>query len=227
MGWILDLYRSAVFKKYVMAITGVMLFGFVLTHMAGNLKVYAGAEAFNDYAEGLREIGKPIFGTGQFLWLARIGLLAAAVLHIWSAVSLTRLNRRARPSRYVMERHQASTYASRTMIWGGLIVLLFIVYHLLHLTFGTVHADFIPGDVYHNFVIGFQNPLVSSFYVLANLALGFHLYHGLWSLFQSLGWNGARFNDVRKTFAVGFALLVSAANISFPIAVLTGAVGLG
>lgn len=227
MGWILDLYRSAVFKKYVMAITGLMLFGFVLSHMAGNLKVYAGAEAFNHYAEGLRELGEPFFLRGQFLWVARIGLLVAAALHIWSAFALNAQNRSARPDRYVRERHQASTYASRTMIWGGVIVLLFVVYHLLHLTLGTVHPDFEPGNVFHNFVVGFQSPLVSSFYILANVALGFHLYHGLWSLFQSLGWNGERFNRLRKTFAVTFALLISVANISFPIAVLTGVVALG
>lgn len=225
MGWILDLYRSALFKKYVMAVTGVMLFGFVLTHMAGNLKAYAGAEVFNHYAEGLRELGKPIFGHGQFLWVARLGLLAAVGLHIWSAFSLTAHNKKARPDRYVKETHQKSTYASRTMIWGGVIVLLFVIYHLLHLTFGTVHSDFIPGDVYHNFVVGFQSPLVSSFYILANVALGFHLYHGLWSMFQSLGWTGARWNVLRKQFAVAFALLVSGANISFPIAVLTGVIG--
>ena len=225
MGWILDLYRSALFKKYVMAVTGVMLFGFVLTHMAGNLKAYAGPEAFNHYAEGLRELGKPIFGHGQFLWVARLGLLGAVGLHIWSAFSLTAQNKKARPERYAKETHQKSTYASRTMIWGGIIVLLFVVYHLLHLTFGTVHSDFIAGDVYHNFVVGFQSPLIAGFYILANVALGFHLYHGLWSMFQSLGWNGANFNDLRKKFAVAFALIVSAANISFPIAVLTGIIG--
>lgn len=225
MGWILDLYRSAVFKKYVMAVTGVMLFGFVFAHMAGNLKVYSGPEAFNAYAEGLRELGKPLFGHGQALWLARFGLLAAVGLHIWSAVSLAAHNRKARPARYVKERHQASTYASRTMIWGGVIIALFVVYHLLHLTWGSVHADFIPGDVYHNFVVGFQNPLVAGVYILANVALGFHLYHGLWSMFQSLGWNGRRFNDLRKKFAVAFAVVIAAANISFPIAVLSGVVG--
>ncbi|MDA8020358.1 MAG: succinate dehydrogenase cytochrome b subunit [Thermoanaerobaculia bacterium] len=225
MGWILDLYRSAVFKKYVMAVTGMMLFGFVLSHMTGNLKAYAGPEEFNHYAEGLRELGKPIFGHGQFLWVMRTGLLIAVGLHIWSAFALSKHNREARPERYVRERHQKSTYASRTMIWGGVIVLLFVVYHLLHLTFGTVHADFIPGDVYHNFVVGFQSPVISGFYILANVALGFHLYHGLWSMFQSLGWNGSRFNDLRKKFAVAFALVISVANISFPIAVLTGAIG--
>lgn len=225
MGWILDLYRSAMFKKAVMAVTGVMLFGFVLVHMAGNLKVYSGPDPFNAYAEGLRELGKPLFGHGQFLWVARIGLIVAVLLHIWSAFALTVQNRAARAHRYVKEQHQASTYASRTMIWGGVIILLFVVYHLLHLTFGTVHADFVQGDVYHNFVVGFQNPLVGGFYILANVALGFHLYHGLWSMFQTVGWTGERFDDVRKKFAIAFAVIISVANISFPIAVLAGVIG--
>lgn len=222
MGWILDLYRSAIFKKAVMAVTGMILFGFVLAHMLGNLKVYGGAEAMNHYAEGLRTFGKPFFGYGQFLWIARIGLLAAVGLHIWSAWEVKRTNRRARPRGYVRETHQASTYASRTMFWGGVIILLFVIYHLLHLTFGTVHHDFVEGDVYHNFVAGFENVWVSGFYVLANLALGFHLFHGLWSMFQSIGWTGDRFNRVRKGFAVVFAVAITVGNISFPVAVLSG-----
>jgi succinate dehydrogenase / fumarate reductase cytochrome b subunit len=106
------------------------------------------------------------------------------------------------------------------MRWGGVIILLFVIYHLLHLTFGTVHSNFIPGDVYHNVVAGFQNPLVSAFYIIANIALGFHLYHGLWSMFQSLGWNHPTFNKWRRNFATAFAIIITLGNISMPIAVL-------
>ncbi len=233
MTWLIDIYRSAVFKKMVMAVTGLMLFGFVLGHMGGNLKLYqgkyetgehAGEYKIDVYAEGLRELGAPVLGHGEFLWIARFGLLAAVGLHILSAFQLTQINRRARPRGYESMSYTSSTYASRTMRWGGVILLLFVGYHLLHLTFGApdVHSDFRPGEVFHNVVSGFSNPLVSGFYILAQLALGMHLYHGLWSLFQSLGLNGKRFNDFRKQFAVAFALLITVGNISFPVAVLSG-----
>ncbi len=224
MGWIIDLYRSPMAKKAVMAVTGLMLFGFVVTHMLGNLKLYFGPEKLNEYAHGLRQIGEPFFGPGEFLWVARIGLLVAVVLHILSAWQLTQINRRARPEAYRKESYEKSTYASRTMRWGGVIILLFIIYHLLHLTTGDLHSDFKSGDVYHNVITGFSQPLISGFYILANIALGFHLFHGLWSMFQSLGLNGGRFNALRKQIAVAFAVLISAANISFPLAVLTGLV---
>lgn len=224
MGLLSDFYRSTLAKKAVMAVTGLILFGFVLGHMAGNLKLYLGAEALNHYAEGLRELGAPFFAHGQALWVARIGLIVAVLLHIWSAWALTRIAHRARPKGYAVVDRQAATYASRTMRWGGVILIFFIVYHLLHLTFGTAHADFDPKDVYHNVVSGFQNPLVSAVYIVAQIFLGLHLYHGLWSLFQSLGLTGPRFDKVRRQFAVVFALIVSLANISFPVAVLTGLV---
>ncbi len=233
MNWLIELYRTHLFKKFVMAVTGLMLFGFVAAHMAGNLKLYLGAYedgphrgeyAIDVYAEGLREIGAPILGPGQALWIARFGLLAAVALHIWSASQLTVSNYRARPVSYRKESHLASTYASRTMRWGGVILLLFVIYHLLHLTLGAtaVHPDFRPGEVYHNVVAGFSNPLVSAFYVVAQLALGFHLFHGLWSLFQSLGLAGPRFNAFRRQFAAVFAVAITTGNISFPVAVLTG-----
>lgn len=227
MSWILDFYRSAMAKKAVMAVTGILLFGFVFGHMVGNLKLYQGPGKIDEYAVGLREIGSPILGHEQALWIARIGLLAAVLLHIHAATSLTLLNRRARPVSYAKTKSRASTYASRTMRWGGVIILLFIVYHLMHLTIGNVHSDFEEGAVYKNVVVGFQNPLVSGFYIVAQIALGFHLYHGLWSLLQSLGLNGPRLNIARRQFAAAFAVIVSAVNISFPVAVLTGLVTLG
>jgi len=227
MSWILDFYRTAMGKKAVMAVTGVMLFGFVLAHMLGNLKLYLGPEYLDHYAEGLRELGAPFLAKGQALWIARAVLLAAVAVHVHAAVALTLANRRARPTSYVKTTPQASTYASRTMIWGGAIIALFVVYHLMHLTIGNVHPGFEPGHVYHNVVTGFQNPWVSAVYVAAQIALGFHLYHGLWSLFQTLGWNGPRINVFRRRLAAVLAVVICAGNVSFPIAVLTGAVTLG
>ncbi len=224
MTWILDLYRSPMAKKAVMAATGVVLFGFVVGHMAGNLKVFQGAEKINAYAEGLRELGQPIFGHGDVLWLARFGLLAAVGLHILAAWQLTLINRKARPDGYVRLSPQASTYASRTMRFGGVIILLFVIYHLLHLTTGDVHVDFKEGDVYRNLVVAFQDPLVAGFYILAVTALGFHLYHGLWSLFQSLGWSGPRLNVFRRQLAVVFAVAVTAGFVAVPVAILAGVV---
>ena len=162
MSWILDFYRSAMAKKAVMAVTGILLFGFVFGHMVGNLKLYYGPGTstekaqIDEYAVGLREIGSPILGPEQALWIARIGLLAAVLLHIHAATSLTLLNRRARPVNYAKRSAQKATYASRTMRWGGVIILLFIVYHLMHLTFGNVHPEFEHGSVYKNVVLGFQ-----------------------------------------------------------------------
>ncbi len=226
MTWILQFFRSPMGKKAVMAVTGVMLFGFVVGHVLGNLKVYQGAEKLNSYAEGLRHVGAPFLGESQFLWLSRGGLLLAVGLHILSAWQVSRLSRNARPTSYQKRVSQASTYASRTMRFGGVIILAFVVYHLLHLTFGSVHSDFIKHDVYHNLVTGFQNPVISAFYIVANLALGMHLYHGLWSMLQSLGLAGSRINPLRRKAAMAFALLITATNISFPVSVLTGLVTL-
>ena len=233
MTWILELYRSAMAKKAIMAVTGVMLLGFVLGHMVGNLKLFQGPEKINHYAAGLRELGDPIFGHGDVLWLARFGLLAAVGLHMLAAWQLTLLNRKARPVAYAKQAPQAATYASRTMRFGGVIILLFVIYHLLHLTAGSVHVDFRvvqePGkpahaDVYHNLVVAFQDPLVAGFYILAVTALGFHLHHGLWSLFQSLGLAGPRLNAFRRQLSAVFAVIVTAGFISVPVAILTGLV---
>jgi succinate dehydrogenase / fumarate reductase cytochrome b subunit len=224
MSWFGNFYRSALGKKAVMAVTGIILFGFVLGHMLGNLKLYLGAEAINHYGEWLREIGEPALPHGVALWIARLVLLGAVILHIHAATALTLMNKRARPIGYKKLDSVADRYAAHTMRWGGVIILLFVIYHLLHLTFGSVHPDFIPGDVYHNLVAGFRVWWVSAFYIVANLMLGLHLYHGLWSMFQSMGWNHPRFNSWRRIFATAFAVIITLGNISFPIAVLSGAV---
>ncbi len=200
-----------------MALTGIVLFGFVVGHMLGNLQVYLGPEAMNAYAVFLRAL---LHGAG--LWIARGVLLLAVILHVWAAVSLTLESRRARPQGYRVEKHRASTYASRTMIWSGPLLALFIGYHLAHLTFGTVHPEFVEGDVYHNFISGFSRWPVSLLYIAAMLALGLHLYHGIWSMLQTLGLSHPRWNPLRMAFATGITALVVIGNVSFPVAVLAG-----
>ena len=221
----LDFYRSAVGKKYVMAISGIIMMGYVFAHMVGNLKLYLGAEEMNKYGEFLRNLAYPIFPHQGALWIMRLGLLAALVLHVHAAVSLTRMNTRSRPTKYQSKRdYIAADFAARTMRWTGWLVFVFIVFHLLDLTWGTANPDFQYGTPYENTVASFQRIPVSVFYIIANLALGVHLYHGAWSLFQSIGWNRRRFNPWRRYFAVGFALIVVAGNVSFPLAVMTGIV---
>ena len=218
----LTAYRSTIGRKAVMAVTGLLLFGFVVAHMAGNLKIFTGEEHYNDYAEGLRAFGTPIIGDEQFLWVMRAGLLAAVLAHIGAAISLTRTSKLARPIGYVVHKPTTSTYASRTMRWGGIVIALFVVYHLLHLTTGDAHSDFRHGDVYHNVISGFEVWYVSAFYILANLALGMHLFHGLWSMFQTLGRGSGRFTRQVRAFSVLAAVAITVGNISIPVAVLTG-----
>ncbi len=235
MSWFTDLYRSAVGKKAVMAVTGIILFGFIVIHFIGNLKIFEAGQ-FDIYQEGaykpmryldaygyfLRHVGEPFLPAYTLLWIFRAVLLAAVVLHIWAAWQVTRMSQAARPREYVSRLKIHTTYASRTMRWGGVIILLFVIYHLLHFTTGTVHPDFQEGNVYHNVVAGFSVWYVSLFYIVAQVALGFHLYHGLWSMFQSLGWNHPRFNRWRNSFAHAFAWIITLGNISFPLAVLAG-----
>jgi succinate dehydrogenase / fumarate reductase cytochrome b subunit len=223
--WPVEFYRSAVGKKWVMALTGILLMGFVFFHAFGNLKVYFGAEDFNHYGEFLREILVPLLPRTWFLWIMRLGLIAAFVLHIHAAASLTMMNRRARGPGYVQSRDwQAANAASKSMRWTGVVVLLFLVFHLFDLTWGQANPDFVRGDVYRNFVATFERVPVAIFYIVANIALGIHLFHGAWSMFQSLGLNNPKWNSWRRSFAMGFAALVTATNVMFPVSVLTGIV---
>jgi succinate dehydrogenase / fumarate reductase cytochrome b subunit len=227
MTWFGNFYRSAIGKKAVMAVTGVILFGWIFVHMIGNLKLYLGAEHMNTYGAWLRTLGAPAVPETGLLWLSRIILLVCVVLHIHAAYAVTAMSHAARPVGYRDRQFVRSTYASRTMRWGGIIILLFIIYHLLHLTIGAnvaPGAQFVEGDPYHNVVAGFRNPLVAVIYIIANLALGLHLFHGLWSMFNSLGLNHRRFNAWRRVFATAFAVIITAGNVSFPLAVLTGLV---
>jgi succinate dehydrogenase / fumarate reductase, cytochrome b subunit len=221
--FVVELYRSALGKKYVMAITGVVFMGYVLAHMLGNLKLYQSAEDFNLYAEFLRRLLYPIVPESGTLWLLRLVLIAALIGHVVAAAQLTAMNRRARPDSYRSKRDfVAADFAARTMRWTGVIVLLFVAYHLADLTFGWVNPAAEGATVYEKVVASFSNPAIAAFYIVANLALGVHLYHGGWSLFQSMGWNNRRFNHWRRAFAVGFAVFVTLGNLSFPIAVQVG-----
>jgi succinate dehydrogenase / fumarate reductase cytochrome b subunit len=220
---VLALYRSSIGKKAVMAVTGLIGFGFVIVHMIGNLQAYpflGGAEALNAYAVLLRKMG-------GLLWAARFTLLAAVVLHIVAAYQLTRMSWAGRPVAYKRWTAGGSDYASRTMRWSGPILGFFIVYHLMHLTFGSAHPSFNhQGDVFSNLVVGFSNPLVSAFYIVAMLALGFHMYHGVWSMFQTLGWNSPKYDKLLHSLALLIALVVVVGNISIPVSVMAGIIHL-
>jgi succinate dehydrogenase / fumarate reductase cytochrome b subunit len=213
----LRFWQTTVGKKAVMAVTGVILFGFVVGHLLGNLQIYQSPEKINHYSEFLKAHPGP-------LWGARITLLLAVILHMWASFQLWLLQKEARPIGYVKKESIASTYASRTMMWSGPIILAFIIFHLLHFTFGTVHpgGPFDVHNVYNNVVLGFQVWPVSLFYIVAMIMLCYHLYHGLWSMFQSLGISHPVYTPWIKRAAKTAAILIAVGNISIPVAVLAG-----
>jgi succinate dehydrogenase / fumarate reductase cytochrome b subunit len=221
---VISLYRTSVGKKFYMAVSGVVLIGFLVAHMIGNLKMYMGSEAFNHYAEFLREVGYPILPHMAGLWIFRVVLLVAVGLHMLSAWQVYTQSRRARGGKYEKEESLSFAYASRTMRWGGVIIATFVVYHLLHFTIGAsvVHSEFVHGQAYENVVYGFQNPLVVGFYLLALVMLTFHVYHGLWSAFQTVGANHPKYNPFRRPLALGLALLLLVGFVSVPAGVMAG-----
>ena len=209
---------STIGRKVVMAATGFILFGFVFAHMLGNLQMFLpDHEAINHYGKFLQEM---LHGGG--IWVARSVLLGSVSLHIWAAWSLTRTSWKARPVPYKVVAPDASTYASRTMRWSGPILFLFIVYHLLHFTVGSVHPAFIQGDIYRNVIVGFSFWPVAAAYVLAILALGLHLRHGAWSMLQTLGASHPRWDGARNLAATAFTAIIVLGFISVPLAVLAG-----
>ena len=222
--WLGPFFTSDVGIKWIMALTGIGLLLYVLVHMIGNLKVFFGAEEINLYAEALRELGYPLVPKQSILWLFRIGLTAIFVIHIWSAYVTTVRSRRARGDIKYQARRQyiAVNYASRTMRWGGVIILLFVLFHLADLTLGNANGDFIAGDVYHNMITSFERPVVAAIYIVAQFVLALHIYHGAWSMFQSLGLANPRYNDWRRWFAVAFALVILVGNTSMVLAVQFG-----
>ena len=213
------LWTSTLGKKVLMAVTGIILFGYLVGHMLGNLQIFLGPEQINKYAEFLHS-------SELLLWGVRIALLFSIGVHIVAALQLWLRNRASRPVKYKVFRPPEVDYAARTMMWSGPIIAAFIVYHLLHFTTGTVHPDYAHLKPYENVVIGFQNPVVAIAYIIAIVLLCFHLYHGLWSLFQTFGWDHPKFNRWRRVFAVVFAVGIAAGFISVPVAVLTGVVHL-
>lgn len=224
MSHVFTFYQSSIGKKVVMAVTGLILFGFVVFHMLGNLKFFQGPDKMNAYGAFLREAGVPVLNRGQVLWTTRIVLLASVGLHILASVQLTLTNRRARPIQYHDRDYVQASYAARTMLWSGLILAFFVIYHVLHFTVGSVHPQFRPDDVYRNVVTGFRVWYVAAFYIVAMVALGLHLFHGVWSLTQSLGLDQFRYKRLLRRFAVVSACVVAAGFLSVPIVVLAGLV---
>jgi succinate dehydrogenase / fumarate reductase cytochrome b subunit len=215
-------YEAPIGKKAVMAVTGVILFGYVVGHLLGNLQVYSSdRDQINRYAGFLHDPNLAVL-----LWSVRTLLLAAVVLHITAALQLWNLKRAARPIGYVKKDDVPAAYAARTMMWSGPIIAAFVVFHVLHLTVGSVLPleELGPNhpNVRANLISGFQHPAVAGFYIVAMLLLCLHLYHGLWSMFQSTGFSHPRFTPGLKRLAAIVAVLIAAGNISIPVAVLTG-----
>ncbi len=222
---LIDFWRSAVGKKWVMALTGIGLMGFVFAHMFGNLKMFLGRTEFDHYAEGLRSLFSPIIPHTWALWALRIGLIVMFALHIIAAAQLTAMNRRSRPIRYQSPRdYIAANFAARTMRWTGVIVLLYLLFHLADLTWGWVNPDFVRGAAYDNLVASLEQWPVAIIYLVGNIALGIHLFHGAWSMFQSMGINSPRYNGVRKAFAAGFVTVTIGMNCAFVVAIQAGVV---
>lgn len=209
-------WRSTLGKKVVMGLTGLIMIGWLVLHMVGNLQAFSGPAKLNGYSALLHGPGH------ELLVLTRIILVVALTLHVVAAVQLTLLDRRARPVGYARKSPQAATVASRTLRWGGVLILVFLVYHLMHLTWGTVHPDFIDGDPYHNLVVGLRRPAVALFYLIALVAVGLHLYHGAWSSFRSLGAARPSPNPLHRPVALVVALAVWLGLSLIPVAVWVG-----
>ncbi len=225
--WLIEVYRTDVGKKYAMAITGVIGLAFIFFHMIGNLHAFEGMEQINEYGEGLRDVGEPLFPRTLILWLfLRLPLVLALAIHVHAAWALTRSNQRARAQGYEVRSYLAANYASRTMRWTGVIILLFLAWHLADLTWGleVVNPDFERGDVYGNLVATLERWPVTILYVVAQGALALHVWHGAWSLFQSVGINNPRFNAFRRTFATTFTIIVVAGFLAVPIGVQLGVI---
>jgi len=206
-------------KKAVMAATGFVLFLFIIGHLAGNLQVFEGAEQINAY-------GRFLHAVPELLWTVRIVLILCVVLHIWASIALAARKIEARPTGYAKRENVASSYASRTMYWSGPIILAFVIYHLLHLTAGVIQpgGQFIEADVYHNLITGFRVWYVSAWYIFSMILLGFHIRHGAWSMFQSLGFNHPRHTPILKKAALILAIVIIGGYISIPVSVMLGVI---
>ncbi|MGW4231910.1 succinate dehydrogenase [Streptomyces sp. NBC_01102] len=218
------LWDSSVGKKTIMAVSGLIMLGYLVVHMLGNLKIFFGSDEFNHYAHWLRTLGEPFLHYEWALWIVRLVLVAAVVLHAVSAYQLSRRDIRARPNAYVHKKARSS-YATRTMRWGGIILALFIVWHILDLTTGTVHTGgFQSGHPYQNVLDTFSTWYGNVIYIVAVLAMGLHVQHGFWSAAQTLGVGNATRDRVLKTLANGLAVVLTVGFVSVPVAVMTGVV---
>jgi succinate dehydrogenase / fumarate reductase cytochrome b subunit len=210
--------------KFVMAVTGTVFLLYLVAHMLGNLKIFFGEQALNTYASWLREIGEPALPGEGMLWLIRVVLLVALAAHIVAATMLALRARRARPVKYAHRRPVSTSYASRTMRWGGVIILLFVIYHILDLTTGTVNPNGVPGEVYDNVVADFSRWYITLAYTVAMIALGFHVRHGVWSALQTLGRSSGPYQMRYKAIALVFAVVLTAGFLAVPFAVQFGLV---
>lgn len=215
MNRILALWRTTIGKKVAMAVTGVVLVLFLISHMISNVLVFVDPQHLDDYAAWLRSFG-------ALLWVARLGLLTAVAIHIAAAWQLTQMARTARPTSYNRHEYRIASYAARTMRWGGVLLLIFIVFHILHLTLGVVHPNFVEGAVSRNLETGLAVPAVAVFYAVAMIFLGLHFGHGIWSVFQTLGFNHPAWNTTRVVIAVTLAVLVAGGLLTIPVAALLG-----
>jgi succinate dehydrogenase / fumarate reductase cytochrome b subunit len=230
MSLLKSFYGSTIGKKVSMALSGLVLVLFVLGHMAGNLKIFAGIDPstgdykIDDYGRFLRAMGAEMLGHSGILWLVRVVLLACLVIHATSGIQLARLNRRAKPIGYKNPNYRSANAASRTMLYGGLFLLVFVVFHILHFTTGQLHfSGFVEGQVYANVFSGFQNVFTAAFYVVSMGLLAAHLYHGTWSMFQTLGVDTPRWNKGIRTGAKVVALALFVGFSSVPVAIAIGA----
>jgi succinate dehydrogenase / fumarate reductase cytochrome b subunit len=227
--WLGGFFSSSIGLKWLMAITGIGLLLYVLVHMIGNLKIFVGTDAsgayqIDLYGEALRDLGGHLVPRESILWLFRIGLVALFGIHIYAAAELTIRNHNARgKDRYEHKRdYEAVNYANRTMRWGGTIIALFVLYHVADLTTGWVNPDFVVGEVHHNLITSLTRPAVAIFYLISQVALAFHIYHGAWSLWQSLGVVNPRYKAFRRYIAVAFAATVFIGNTAIIVAVWSG-----
>jgi succinate dehydrogenase / fumarate reductase cytochrome b subunit len=228
MSLIVNFYSSTIGKKVAMALSGLVLVLFVVGHMAGNLKIFAGINPasgdykIDDYGRFLRTMGAEMLGESGVLWLVRVVLLACLVVHAVSGILLARANRAAKPEGYKVKSYRSANAASLTMIYGGLFLLFFVVFHILHFTTGTLHWSFVEGEVYANVWQSFRNFLTAAFYVVAMALLALHLYHGTWSMFQTLGVDTPRWNKGLRTLAKVVAVTIFVGFSAVPVSIAFG-----
>jgi succinate dehydrogenase / fumarate reductase cytochrome b subunit len=217
--------RSSVGKKAVMAVSGIVLIAFLIAHMVGNFHAFEGRESFNHYSHWLRTLGEPVLPGRGFLVIMEVTLLVAVVAHMASAVLLWRQAKLARPVAYQHTARVQQSYASRTVRWGGVIIALYVLWHLLDMTFGTVNPAGADATPYDKLVASFQNPLINAFYVLALVTLGFHLQHGIWSALATLGLSNHRREPLLKLGATVVSVALIGGFLLVPAAVAIGVVG--